>query len=141
MLPLDMVGKSGYVNPEPIVREILMLKGVNPDEVMMKPQPKPEEPPNISYRFSGVQDLTNPVVLAMLVEKGQAPSPQALQAALKILQTAGIPPMMGLPPAAPPEGMPPGLPPMGGGAPAALPPADARPDWTAMPTVTKRGDE
>lgn len=140
METLDMVGKSGYVNPEPIVREILMLKGVNPDDVMMKPQPKPEEPPNISYRFSGVQDLTNPVVLAMLVEKGQAPSPQSLQAALKILQTAGISPMLGLPPA---ESVTPGGPPMGaeGGMPPGLPPADARPEWTAMPSITKRTED
>lgn len=132
---LDMVGKSGFVNPKALIRKIILLKGEDPDECMIEPQPTPEEPPNISYRFSGIQDLTNPVVLAMLVEKGQAPSPQALQAALKILQAAGIPPTL-LPPAEP-------LNPSDGSepaAPAGLPPADARPEWTGMPSVMKRSE-
>lgn len=138
---LDMVGKSGFVNPEPLIRDILMLKGVDPEKVMIKPQPKPDEPPNISYRFSGVQDMTNPVVLAMLIEKGQAPSPDALQAAFKILQMAGLP-LQGLPPNGPDHPQPLGLPPHNEPAkPAALPPADSRPEWTSMPTVSKRGDE
>lgn len=141
---LDMVGKSGFVNPEPIVREVILLKGLDPEKVMRKPEPPPQEPPAISYRFGGAEDLTNPVVLAMLIEKGQAPSPDSLKAAFKILQEAGIPTMA---PPPPPE-LPPGGPmgdPMGdpgGAAPPQepLPPADARPDWTAMPTVTKRSD-
>jgi hypothetical protein len=139
---LDMVGKSGFVNPEPLIEEILMCKGIDPAKVMRKPEPQKEDP-NISYRLSGVQDLVNPVVLAMLVEKGQAPSPESLKAAFKILQAAGIPItpelLLGIPPE---EG------PMGGGMPGlppapqrpALPPADARPEWTAMPTIQKRSE-
>jgi len=147
---LDMVGKSGFVNPEPIIEEIVMLKGLDPGKVMRKPDPKVDDP-NVSYRLSGVQDLLNPVVLAMLVEKGQAPSPESLQAAFKILQAARIPItpglLMGLPPdqaammlpgmmaPPPPAGLPSGPTPR-----PELPPADARPEWTAMPTVSKRSD-
>ena len=151
---LDMVGKSGYVNPEPIIAEISMLKGVDPSSVMIKPEAKKAEPPSISYRFTGGQDLTNPVVLAMLIHEDKAPSPEELKAAFKLLEAAGIPAVAiqetaGLPPvlAAPPppasgapggQAPPPALPAPGG---QPQPPADARPDWTSMPTVSKRGDE
>lgn len=130
---IDMTGKSGFVNPAPIIEEITLLKGLDPAKVMMQPQPKPDEPPQLSYRFSGAQDLTNPIVLAMLMKEDKAPSPDELKAAIALLQAAGLPVSMLPPPPPTPDGAP---------APAGpeMPPADARPGWTAMPSVTKRSE-
>lgn len=131
---LDMVGKSGFVNPEPLIEQIILLKGQDPAKIMRKPEPPKEEPPAISYRFAGVQDLLNPVVMGMLIARGQAPTPEQLAAAFKLLSAAGVP----LAPGVEPQGGVPGAGPL---PPPELPPADARPEWTAMPTISKRTED
>lgn len=122
---LDKVGKSGYVNPKVIIAEILELNGIDTDEALVDPQPDPPPPPNISYRFSGVDDLTNPLSVAILMKAGQCPSPQELQAAKELLKAVDedqpTPPQ---PPVNDPR-MP-------------APPVDANPKWGLMPSVTKR---
>lgn len=147
---LDKVGKSGYVNPEPLIAEILMLRGVDPSTVMIKPEPPKQPEPAMSYRFTGGEDLTNPMVLAMLIKTNQAPGPDELKAAFKLLEAAGMPAIAmpagdGTPPlpAIPAGAGDPDAPTTPSAPPQAAPPpkADARPDWTAMPTVSKRGDE
>jgi hypothetical protein len=69
---MNMTAKSGFVNIEPIVKELAELSGLDPAEVIKKPQPPPPEEPNVSYRFSGKEDLINPLVMAMLVHKNSA---------------------------------------------------------------------
>lgn len=129
---LNLIGKSGLIDPQPLVDEIMALNGVDPLTVKRLPEPPKEEPLNISYRFSGTEDLTNPIVLAMLIKAGQAPSPDELKAAAAILEAVRV--MPGLPPPLPRE-MPP---PPKAEAPAA---GDSNPAWTGMSTITKRKEE
>lgn len=139
---LNMTAKSGYVNVEPVIREIADLSGLDPNEVVRAPQPPPKEPMNISLRASGLEDLLNPLFLAFLVESGQAPSPEALETAKKILLASNVPPPPPAPPAPPagPGAVPPGEPPPGGpGGP--TPTEDAQPDWNTLSRVEKRSQD
>jgi hypothetical protein len=135
---LNMVGKSGYVNPQPIIEEIITLSGLNPSEIVSPPKPKEPEPANLSLRITGAQDIMNPLMLAFLIKSGQAPSPTELDAAKALLIGAGQPPT---PPQASqgpggPGGPPP--PPNGqGGAPGGITEASVA-DWNTPPRVTKR---
>lgn len=88
---LNMTVQSGYVNAKPIISKMAELSGLNPAEVVIDP-PEKQEKPNLSWRFTGKDDLINPLVLAMLVKLGEAPSPEHLEAAKKILQATVTPP-------------------------------------------------
>lgn len=139
---LNMTVKSGFVNAEPIIAEIAELSGIDPADVMIKPEPKIEEP-NISYRFSGKQDLINPVVMALLVEKKMAPSPESLKIAMQILTAAQAGPQP-----EPPQGAP-GAPPPPPGGPGELTPEQmnppggnaAHPDYQMASKVASRSRE
>lgn len=132
---LNMTVKSGFVNPKPIIAEIAELSGLDPSQVMIDPQPKPEEP-NISYRFSGKDDLINPLVMAMLVELGKAPSMESLQKAQHVLTAAQMPPA---PSAQTPEAGPAAGPPPQGGPPPSPPTDGAHPDWHLSSKIAQRG--
>lgn len=160
---LNMTAKSGYINPQPIISEIAELSGVDPSKVMIQPQPHVEEP-NISYRFSGKDDLINPMVVALLISKNMAPTADQIQQAMTLLHAAGgdqPPQQPGMPPGSP--GQPPGQsqpppgaqpppphPPMPQQHPIAGPPTPAQPaihpssigspheDWHLAPHVAKR---
>lgn len=150
--------KSGWVNIEPVLQEIATLSGLDPNVVIKPPQPKPPVEPNISIRLTGVEDLLNPLSLALLMKSGQAPSadlieqakqliqktveiPQGMQMSNQPLPPGGFPmlPASGPNPAGPaspgPNGAPPIPPP-----PTPQPPkiGDAHPQWTSMPTLNKR---
>lgn len=130
---LNLVGKSGFVNAKPIIEEITALSGLEPEKVIIDPKPPAPDQPNISFRFSGSKDLTDPLVLALLMRAGQAPDPALLEQAKGLLAAASAPPqaqMGGAPPQGPSNG-PIGQP----------PPADARPQWSAMPKIQKRNEE
>jgi hypothetical protein len=86
---LNMVGKSGFVNPAPIIGEILSLAGKDPTAIMTQPNPPAPEPLNISIRSA--EDLHDPLMLALLMKTDQAPSPEQLEAAKK-LQLASMMP-------------------------------------------------
>jgi len=138
---LNLTAKSGFVNAKPIIEEIAALSGLDPADVVVDPQPQKPDQPNISYRFTGKDDLQNPLVVAMLIHNGQAPTPDELKAAQQMLLTAqaGLPPT---PPAAEPAGAPgaPSEPPPPGpeGAPA-LHPADMhKPEWSISDRIAKR---
>ena len=135
--------KSGYVNLEPVMREIASLAGLDPNIVIQAPGPKPPVEPNISLRLTGLEDLLNPLSLAFLIKSGQAPPPQLIEQAKNLIQQAVVPPQ---PPQGPPQegqGGPvaPGTPP---GAPTPNPPptapGDANPKMTVMPQVNTRSD-
>lgn len=137
---LNMTAKSGYVNVMPVIVEIAELSGLDPADVVKQPQPPAPEEPNISYRFSGKDDLYSPVVMAMLMKSGQAPTPQELAAAKQLLLNAQIPEAVQPPPAQ-------------GGAPAAPPPplapsqlappvpAPDHPEWQLPDKVSKRSGD
>lgn len=124
MKALNLTGKSGYVNPEPIIAEVLSLSGIDPAQVMTKPNPPKPDDPNISLRLTGSEDLLNPVAIGFLIKSGQAPEPVHIAAAKQLIADA-----MGtvLPPTVPGQ-----APTQGGG-----------PDkeWGPMERVTKRVDE
>ena len=101
--------------------------------MVVQPQPKAEEPPRISYSFSGKDDLVNPMVVAMLLHEKKAPSAEEIQQAVALLK--GIMPMAeATPPAQPgqPGAAPGGQPPHPGTAP--QPPED----YAASSKVVKR---
>lgn len=138
---LNMTAKSGYVNAMPIITEMAELSGLDPSEVIVQPKPKEPDEPNMSFRFTGKDDIINPVVMALLVKHKQAPTPQELQDAIKILQAAQsnqVPQPPGDAPGAPPVGPggPPGPHPPGPGGPA--PGQDMSPEWSMANKVAKR---
>lgn len=134
---MNMTAKSGFVNIEPIVRELAELSGLDPAEVIKKPQPPAPEEPNMSYRFSGKEDLINPLVMGLLIKHKSAPSAEDIAAAQKILAAAATPPA---PPA--PAVAPGGQPPVPGQhPPGQLPISDQHtehPDWNMASKVAKR---
>lgn len=138
MKVLNLVGKSGFVNPKPIIGEVVELHGVDPAGVVVDPQP-PTEKPSISYRFTGAADLANPLVIALLMKAGEAPSPDELNAAKMLLEAVSKPVTPPPPPGAggpggpkPPQQGPPKAPPNVG---------DAHPGWGGMPKVIKRSQD
>lgn len=139
---VDFTAKSGYLNIEPVLREIASLSGLDPNVVIKAPQPKPPVEPNISLRLTGAEDLTNPIVVALLKMSGQFPDAKGIEEAKKliILSQQGI-----LPPAQPPVG-PDGAPvPSPDSGPTQTPPAppavgDANPEWASMNKITNRSD-
>ena len=147
---INISAKSGYVNVEPLIREMAELSGIDPTDVLIKPEPPKPELPNISYRFSSKDDLINPLVMALLVKSGQAPSQDELEAAKKILEAGAVPPAPppmpapeggGNPPLgqpAGPEGAPGALPPAPGAPPGPVPGQDMAPDWSLANKVAKR---
>lgn len=143
---LNLTVQSGYVNPLPIITEMAELSGLDPAEVIVTPTPKTPEDPNVSYRFSGKDDLMNVAVMAMLVKHKQAPSPEDMKAAKAILLATQTlvddpaPPAGANAPAgaAGPDGE---LPPSPDGSAAITEPATpdaAHKDWTLGPRIMKR---
>jgi hypothetical protein len=142
---LNITVKSGYVNPKPIIVEIAELSGIDPAAVVMDPQPQKDEP-NISYRFSGKDDLMNVMVLATLIAKGAVPSLQQIDEARKLLLAASQPLQPELPGTGQ-VGLPPGgqdgsegpPPPSGPAGPAPMAPTDgAHPDWHLSSKIAQR---
>lgn len=130
---LNLTAKSGYVDVEPVIRELADLAGVDAS-VVRPPQPPKPEPINISLRASGLEDLLNPLFLSFLVANDQAPKPEHLEAAKKILLASNVPP-------APPEVAPPGAGLVPAGAPGAPVVGDAAPDWNTLSRIEKRSQD
>jgi len=102
---LNFSAKSGWVDVAPILKEIATLSGLDPSTVIRPPEPKPPAEPNISLRLTGVEDMMNPLALAFMIKSGQAPPPEMIDAAKKLIEQTVMPP-----PAPVPPGMPPILP-------------------------------
>ena len=73
---VNTYAKSGYINIEPVLREIATLVGLDPNTTVAAPQPKTPPPPNISLRLTGGEDMMNPLLLAFMLKTGQAPEPE-----------------------------------------------------------------
>jgi hypothetical protein len=133
---LNIAGKSGRINIDPILQELAALSGLDPAAVLLPPpQPKMEQP-NLSWRFSGAPDVHDPIVMGFLIKAGQAPGPQEIAAAKKLIADGSQP--FG------PNGEP--MPSVVSGpvmTQPQLPPGPQPPpeDWEAMPRVTKRPEE
>jgi hypothetical protein len=108
---LNFAGKSGLINPGPVIAEIAELSGLDPTKIMKQPEPPPPEDPSISLRLSGKEDLVNPLVMGLLISLNKAPSADNIAAAQKLLAQAAA----GMPP--PPPPLPPGAPGDPGGGP------------------------
>lgn len=130
---LNKYAKSGFVALEPVLREIAILSGLDPNTVIKAPDPKPPMEPNISLRLTGGEDMTNPLLLAFMLQSGQAPSPELIEQAKQLIQLAVLPKPVNAPPT-PGSAMDNPEPP---------PPAvgEANPDLTIMPKITKRSDD
>jgi hypothetical protein len=150
---IDMTAKSGWVDVGPVIKEIATLSGLDPNVVVRPPQPAPPETPNISLRLTGVEDLNNPLTLALLMQSGQAPSPDLIEQAKKLIQLSVTPPAqppagpMGAPSGAPvgPQGPMPQAPldALGITPPAPPVPAigEANPGMGLMEKINKRSDD
>lgn len=125
---LDTYAKSGWINIEPVLKEVATLVGLDPNAVVEPPKPQSAPPPNISLRLTGGEDMMNPLLLAFMIKAGQAPDPELVNKAKELIQSAVVPQPPGQPPAAP---MPPGPPTNVG---------DANPDMSLLPSVGKRSE-
>ncbi len=124
---LNIAGKSGRVNPGPVLEELAALSGLDP-ALVITPPPEGNKPelPKISFNFKGVEDLNDPVVVGILIENNQAPSPQSVMNAKKLIASA----KMGAetdPVGTPSDGS---VPPM----------ADDRPEWQSVDRINSRRD-
>lgn len=126
---LNMVGKSGFVNPQGIISDILALSGRDPSKDITQPPPPPPPPLNISIRSA--EDLRDPLMLALLMSTHQAPTPEQLDAAQKLLVAASMPAPQNLP-----------AQPAAGEGQVGPPPdaATAPQDMNVMSKISKRGD-
>ena len=154
---VNKYAKSGFVELEPVLKEIAMLTGLDPSTVIKAPEAKPPVEPNISLRLTGAADMMNPLMLAFMLKSGQAPPPELIEQAKKLIEMAvqlqpppppapegGMPGPGGEPPAGPQTPPMPGnpLPPGGGPVPSPPPPGvgEANPQAAILPTLDKRSD-
>lgn len=144
---LNITAKSGFINPKPIITEICELSGIDPADVVVDPQPPPPEPP-FKFSFSGKDDITNVMVLSMVISKGEVPTMEQIEEAKQILIAAGSPAQPPQMPEEQPQGSlpagqeggeppPPGEPPAG---PTPIPEggSDAFEDWHTADKIAKR---
>lgn len=106
---LNFSAKSGWVDVAPVLKEIASLSGLDPNVVIRPPEPKTPETPNISIRLTGVEDMMNPLALAMMINSGQAPSADQINKAKELIQVTVTPPqnpLPGTPPILPGPGAP-----------------------------------
>jgi hypothetical protein len=133
---LNVYAKTGFVNLEPVLREIATLTGLDPNTVIKAPEPQAPPPPNVSLRLSGQEDMMNPLMLAIYLAQGKPPTPELIQESMKLIQMAVSVPGTVQP------GMPP-TPPQGGPE-AEMPPTpigEANPEAGVLPKITKRSDD
>lgn len=131
---LNLTAQSGYVNPKAAIEEIWELSGMDPAKVVIDPQPKPPEPVKLSC--SNAADLKDPVMLAALMRTQQAPTPEDLTAAIKMLQEVMAAMATGAVP------MPQAQPQSDGTPPAEVEtPGIANAEWEAAPRLDRRQED
>lgn len=136
---MNTYAKSGFVNLEPVLKEIAILSGLDPNTVIKAPDPKPPVEPNISLRLTGTKDLLNPLALAFLIKSGQAPPPELLAQAKQLIQEAVMAPVQAPPgqdPSMAPSGAPTDMPP-----PPPTPIGESNPDMKVLPKINKRSGQ
>lgn len=132
---LNLTAKSGFVDVEPIVAEMAALSGLDPGQVVRRPSPQPPDAPKVALSLKG-EDLFSPFAVGLLIKNGQAPTPEELQAAQRLLAASGVPTMPSPVAPQPPPGefgkLPPSQPEPEVGS--------AHPQWEMLPMVNKRRD-
>jgi hypothetical protein len=93
---LSNTAPSGFVDVEPLLREMYELNGLDPDKLVRRPPPKGIDPANLSFRFGGADDLLNPLVVAVMLAAGIAPTVEQLEAAKGMIM-ASMTPVSGAP--------------------------------------------
>ena len=88
---INFVAKTGWLNLDPVLKEYASLSGLDPNTVIVPPQPKPPVEPNISLRLTGAEDLTNPLTLAFLLKSGQAPDATLIEQAKQLISMVVTP--------------------------------------------------
>ncbi len=137
---LNVYAKSGFINIEPVLREIAILTGLDPNTVVKAPEPQSPPPPNVSLRLSGQEDMMNPLMLAIYLAEGKPPTPDHIKQATEMIQmTISAPGMVQPTPAGPPPVGPDGQPLPPG--PAPVPVGEANPNMNVLPKITKRSDD
>jgi hypothetical protein len=126
---LNLTAQSGYVNPKSVIAEIWELLGVDPARVVIDPQPKAPEPVKVS--IGNAEDIINPVMLGTLMRTGQAPGPDELAAAIKLLQQAALGGVPLIPPQPAPDG------PQGD----VETPGISNPGWETAPRIERRAED
>lgn len=126
---IDRLAQSPYADVRPLVSEWLELNGIDPTKVVINPQPKPPEPVKVSV--NNAIDLQDPIFLALLMRTHQGPTPEDLQAAIKLRQSVS---MMAPPPVTPTGPPDPNAPPPRD----AVTPGLANADWHMAPRQDKR---
>lgn len=89
---VNFTATSGWVDIEPVLKEIASLSGLDPSVVIRPPQPKAPVEPNMSLRLTGTEDMMNPLTLAFLMKSGQAPDIAMIEEAKKLIEAAVTPP-------------------------------------------------
>lgn len=128
---LSTYAKLGWVNIQPVMREIASLVGLDPNTVIVPPNPLPPPMPNISLRLTGAKDMTNPLLLAFMLKSGNAPNQQMIEQAKQLIQDSVQMPSPQQPPG-------PGNP-LNPPAPAPPTPGNANPQAGPLPTLSTPG--
>lgn len=136
----NLAANDPNINRQALLRQLVEAYGMDPTVVTKEPPPPKDEPPNVSYRFSG-EDMLNPMAVALMLKAnpdlGAAQIKAAatmIQDSMKALGTVQALPQVG-PGGTPPDGT-------GGAPPAAPPPAPppVEPPETNAP-ILKRLDD
>jgi hypothetical protein len=125
----NMIGKDPLVDRSYLLTELAPALHLDPQRLKAQPQPPKPDHPSLSFSFKG-EDLLNPLAVAVMLQGGVTVTPDMIQQAHTLIQTAtGIPappvsPSPGVPGMPPPTTPPPGPPgpPPGAGAPPPQPP-------------------
>lgn len=121
---------SGWINLEPVLKEVATLIGLDPNTTVVAPKPQTPTPPNISLRLTGGEDMMNPLLLAFMLKTGQAPEPELIDKAMELIKKSVV---MTPPAQQPPQGSP---------QPQAPPPnvGEANPDMSLMRATDKNSE-
>lgn len=126
---VNQYAKSGWVNLQPVFREIAGLCGLDPNVVIQPPNPQQPPMPNISLRLTGAKDMMNPLLLAFMLKSGNAPNQQMIEQAKGLIADSVQMPQ--------PQQQPPGPGnPLNPPSPPPPKPGDANPQIGALPTIS-----
>jgi hypothetical protein len=102
----NFLGKDPLVDRSYLISELAPALHLDPQRVKAPPKPPPPDRPALGFSFKG-EDLLNPLAVAVMIQGGVSITPDMIQQAHTLIQTAtGIP----APPISPIPGVP-GMPP------------------------------
>ncbi len=85
------VRQDPLINPQPLIKDLLELHGLDASKMMVQPQPEPPKPAALRFSYGG-PDLANPLVVALIQKNSPEPvTPEDMAAAKALMADAGIP--------------------------------------------------